>query len=199
MHDLSLTAVGSIAFDSVRTPFGERKRMLGGSAVHFALAASFFTDVYAVGPVGGDFEQEHLDLLRSRGVNVDDVERVPGGETFRWRGHYEVDMNLAHTDQTELGVFAEFEPRLSDASRRADVLFLGNIQPDLQRRVRAQCTPRLAALDSMNLWIETTGDSLAAAIGEVDCVLLNDAEIRMLTREPNLARAARKVMELGPS
>ena len=195
---MSLTVVGSIALDSVRTPFGERERMLGGSAVHFALAARFFADVRVVGSVGEDFPEEHVELLRSRRVNVDDIERVNGGETFRWAGHYEVDMNLAHTDDTELGVFAEFDPKLSPASSQADVLFLGNIQPDLQRRVRGQCGPRLAALDSMNLWIETTRDSLVAAIAEVDCVLLNDAEIRMLTEEPNLARAARKVMELGP-
>jgi sugar/nucleoside kinase (ribokinase family) len=195
---VSLTVVGSIALDSVRTPFGERGGMLGGSAVHFALAARFFSDVRVVGSVGEDFPEEHVELLSSRGVNVDDIERVDGGETFRWQGHYEVDMNLAHTDDTELGVFAEFEPKLSQASSEADVLFLGNIQPDLQRRVRAQCSPRLAALDSMNLWIETTRDSLAAAIGEVDCVLLNDAEVRMLTEEPNLARAARGVMDLGP-
>jgi sugar/nucleoside kinase (ribokinase family) len=123
---------------------------------------------------------------------------VSGGETFHWRGHYEIDMNLAHTDATELGVFADFEPKLSAASSQADVLFLGNIQPDLQRRVRQQCTPRLAALDSMNLWIETARESLLAAIGEVDCVLLNDSEVRMLTEEPSLARAARKLMDLGP-
>ncbi len=196
---MSLTVVGSIAFDSVRTPFGERERMLGGSAVHFALAASFFTDVHVVGPVGDDFGEEHLELLRARGVDVTDIERVAGGQTFFWRGHYEADLNVAHTDDTQLGVFADFEPKLSEASKRADVLFLGNIQPDLQRRVRAQCaTTRLAALDSMNLWIETTRDSLLAAIGEVDCVMLNDAEVRMLTEEPNLARAARAVMEMGP-
>jgi sugar/nucleoside kinase (ribokinase family) len=195
---MSLTVVGSIALDSVRTPFGERERMLGGSAVHFALAASFFAEVHVVGPVGDDFPEEHVELLRSRGVNVDDLERVSGGETFHWRGHYEIDMNLAHTDATELGVFADFEPKLSAASSQADVLFLGNIQPDLQRRVRQQCTPRLAALDSMNLWIETARESLLAAIGEVDCVLLNDSEVRMLTEEPSLARAARKLMDLGP-
>jgi sugar/nucleoside kinase (ribokinase family) len=196
---VALTVVGSIAFDSVRTPFGERNRMLGGSAVHFALAARFFTEVNVVGPVGDDFEDEHLELLRDRGIDVSDVERVPGGKTFQWHGHYEVDMNLAHTDDTQLGVFADFEPKLSDASRAADVLFLGNIQPDLQRRVRAQSNgSRLAALDSMNLWIETTRDSLVAAIGEVDCLLFNDSEIRMLTEEPNLARAARAVMEMGP-
>jgi len=196
---MSLTVVGSIAFDSVSTPFGERERMLGGSAVHFALSASFFTDVHVVGPVGDDFGEEHVELLSSRGVDVTDIERVAGGRTFSWRAHYEADLNVAHTDDTQLGVFADFEPKLSEASRRAEVLFLGNIQPELQRRVRAQCaTARLAALDSMNLWIETTRDSLLAAVGEVDCVMLNDAEVRMLTKEPNLARAARALMEMGP-
>jgi sugar/nucleoside kinase (ribokinase family) len=196
---VALTVVGSIAFDSVRTPFGERDRMLGGSAVHFALAARFFTQVRIVGPVGGDFGDEHLKLLRERGVDVSDVERVEDGETFVWRGHYEADMNVAHTDDTQLGVFADFDPKLSEGSRSADVLFLGNIQPDLQRRVRAQANgSRLAALDSMNLWIETTRDSLVAAIAEVDCLLFNDSEIRMLTEEPNLARAARAVMDMGP-
>ncbi len=196
---MSLTVVGSIAFDSVRTPFGERERMLGGSAVHFALSASLFTEVHVVGPVGDDFGEEHVELLSSRGVDVTDIERVAGGQTFFWRGHYEADLNVAHTDDTQLGVFADFEPKLSEGSKRADVLFLGNIQPDLQRRVRAQCdTARLAALDSMNLWIETTRDSLVAAVREVDCVMLNDAEVRMLTEEPNLARAARSLMEMGP-
>jgi sugar/nucleoside kinase (ribokinase family) len=200
MHDLmSLTVVGSIAFDSVRTPFGERERMLGGSAVHFSLAASFFTEAHVVGPVGDDFTDEHFELLRSRGIDVSDIERVEGGETFYWRGHYDADLNVAHTDETQLGVFADFEPKLSEVSRAADVLFLGNIQPDLQRRVRSQCTgARLAALDSMNLWIETTRDSLVAAVAEVDCLMLNDAELRMLTQEPSLARAARAVMEMGP-
>jgi sugar/nucleoside kinase (ribokinase family) len=199
MHDLmSLTVVGSIAFDSVRTPFGERERMLGGSAVHFALAASFFTEVHVVGSVGDDFGEPQLEVLRGRGVNVDAIERVAGGQTFFWRGHYEADLNVAHTDDTQLGVFADFEPKLSEEAKRADALFLGNIQPDLQRRVRSQCAPRFAALDSMNLWIETTRESLLVAIREVDSVLLNDAEIRMLTEEPNLARAARALMELGP-
>jgi sugar/nucleoside kinase (ribokinase family) len=196
---VALTVVGSIAFDSVRTPFGERERMLGGSAVHFALAARFFTTVRIVGPVGDDFGDEHVALLRDRGVDTSDVERVEGGETFFWRGHYEADMNVAHTDDTQLGVFADFDPKLSEASRSAEVLFLGNIQPDLQRRVRAQADgSRLAALDSMNLWIDTTRDSLVAAIAEVDCLLFNDSEIRMLTEEPNLARAARAVMDMGP-
>jgi sugar/nucleoside kinase (ribokinase family) len=196
---MSLTVVGSIAFDSVRTPFGERERMLGGSAVHFALAASFFTEVRVVGPVGEDFGDEHLAFLSERGVITDDIERVPGGETFFWRGHYEYDMNLAHTDDTKLNVFGEFQPKLSEGSRRAELLFLGNIQPQLQRDVRAVCDgARMAALDSMNLWIETERKTLAAAIAEVDCVMLNDAEIREFTGEPNLARAAGKVIATGP-
>ncbi len=196
---MALTVVGSIAFDSVRTPFGERERMLGGSAVHFALAASFFTDVRVVGPVGEDFGEEELGVLEGRGVITDDIERIAGGETFFWQGHYEYDMNVAHTDDTQLNVFADFDPKLSEASRQAQMLFLGNIQPELQRRVRAGCREaELAALDSMNLWIETERDSLAAAIAEVDCVLLNDAEIRELTGQPNLARAARALCEMGP-
>jgi sugar/nucleoside kinase (ribokinase family) len=196
---MSLTVVGSIAFDAVRTPFGERDRMLGGSAVHFALAASFFTTVRVVGPVGDDFGDDELDVLRARGVETDDIERVGGGETFFWRGHYEHDLNVAHTDDTRLNVFGDFGPKLSPASREAELLFLGNIQPELQRQVRAQSSAGLVALDSMNLWIETTRDALVDAIAEVDCLLLNDAELRMLTEEPNLARAARAAMEIGPS
>ena len=196
---MSLTVVGSIAFDSVRTPFGERDRMLGGSAVHFALAASFFTQVGVVGPVGDDFGEAELAVLREHGVETRDIEHVEGGKTFFWRGHYEHDLNVAHTDDTQLNVFGDFEPKLSDGSSSAEVVFLGNIQPDLQRGVRGQCgSARLVALDSMNLWIETTKDALVAAIAEVDCLLLNDAELRMLTEQPNLARAARAAMDLGP-
>lgn len=196
---MSLTVVGSIAFDSVRTPFGERERMLGGTAVHFSLAASFFTEVRPVGPVGEDFGAAEFEVLERRGVVTDDIERVEGGQSFFWRGRYEYDLNVAHTEDTQLGVFAEFEPKLSPASKAADVLFLANIQPDLQRQVRAQCgETRFSALDSMNLWIDTAKDSLLAAIGEVECVIVNDAEIRQLTGEPNLARAARTVMDRGP-
>jgi sugar/nucleoside kinase (ribokinase family) len=197
---MSLTAVGSIAFDSVRTPFGERDRMLGGSAVHFSLAASFFTDVRVVGPVGDDFGKEELGVLQERGVITDDIERVSGGETFFWRGHYEYDMNVAHTDDTRLNVFADFDPKLSHASCKADILFLGNIQPDLQRSVRERCeNAEFAALDSMNFWLDNEREALVRAIGTVDCLLLNDAEIRELTGEPNLARAARAAMEMGPN
>jgi sugar/nucleoside kinase (ribokinase family) len=196
---MSLTVVGSIAFDSVRTPFGERERMLGGSAVHFSLAASFFTDVHVVGPVGDDFGGAELAVLEERGIDTSDIERVSGGKTFFWSGHYEHDLNVAHTDDTQLNVFGEFEPKLSEGSRSAEVVFMGNIQPELQRSVRAQCDgARLVALDSMNYWIERARDALVAAIEEVDCLMLNDAELRMLTGEPNLSRAARAAMELGP-
>ncbi len=195
---MSLTVVGSIAFDAVKTPFGEREKMLGGAAVHFSLAASFFTEVRPVGPVGDDFGAAEFEILERRGVLTDDIERVAGGESFFWRGRYEFDLNVAHTEDTRLGVFGEFEPKLSAASREAGSLFLANIQPDLQRQVRAQCGARFSALDSMNLWIDTAKDSLLAAIAEVDCVILNDAEIRQLTGEPNLARAARAVMSHGP-
>jgi sugar/nucleoside kinase (ribokinase family) len=197
---MTVVVVGSIAFDAVKTPFGERERMLGGSAVHFSLAASLFSDVRVVGPVGDDFGEEEYTVLRSRGINTDDIEHVEGGKTFFWRGEYEWDLNARHTIETQLNVFGDFEPKLSEESRQADTLFLANIQPKLQQDVRAQCTnARLVGLDSMNLWIETTRDELIAALARVDLVLMNDAELRMLTREPNLVRAARAVMAMGPS
>ena len=197
---MSLVVVGSIAFDAVKTPFGERERMLGGSAVHFSLAASFFTDVRVVGPVGDDFGDEEYAVLRDRGVNTDDIEQVEGGRTFFWKGEYEWNLNIRHTLDTQLNVFGEFEPKLSEASAGADLLFLANIQPDLQRQVREQCADaKLAGLDSMNLWIETARDSLVRTIGAVDLVTMNDDEIRMLTEEPTLLRAARAVMDMGPS
>jgi sugar/nucleoside kinase (ribokinase family) len=196
---MSLTVVGSIAFDAVTTPFGERDRMLGGSAVHFGLAASFFDEVHIVGPVGDDFGEPELAVLEARGIDTADIERVEGGRTFFWRGVYGWDLNDRETLDTQLNVFAEFQPKLSEQSRAADVVFLANIQPDLQREVRAQCKDAwCVALDSMNLWIETARDSLVRAISEVDCLLLNDAELRQLTEEPNLIRAARKIREWGP-
>jgi len=196
---MPVTVVGSIAFDSVKTPFGERTRMLGGAATHFALAASFFDDVRVVGPVGDDFGAAELDVLAARGVDISDIERVQGGETFFWSGVYGWDFNTRETLETRLGVFADFEPKLSAPARESDVLFLANIQPDLQRAVRAQCTgARFAALDSMNLWIETARDSLIETIATVDCLVLNDAELRQLTGRPGLLAAAREVLAWSP-
>jgi sugar/nucleoside kinase (ribokinase family) len=196
---MSLVAVGSIAFDAVRTPFGERERMLGGSAVHFSLASSFFTEVSLVGPVGDDFGEAEYEVLAARGVRTDDIEHVAGGNTFFWRGHYDYDLNVAHTDETQLNVFGDFRPKLSEESKASESVFLANIQPDLQHEVREQCdAATLVGLDSMNLWIDTARDSLVRAIGGVDLVLMNDAELRMLTKQPNLVRAARDVMAMGP-
>src|SRR3954465_12363759 len=140
---MSLTVVGSIAFDAVKTPFGERERMLGGSAVHFALAASFFTDVRVVGPVGDDFGESEYDVLRGRGVNTDDIEHVEGGKTFFWPGEHEWNVNIRHTLATQLNQFGEVEPKLSEGAKQSDVLFLANIQPDLQREVREQCSAKV--------------------------------------------------------
>jgi sugar/nucleoside kinase (ribokinase family) len=197
---MPITVVGSIAFDSVKTPFGERERMLGGAAVHFALAASFFDDVHVVGPVGEDFGEEQLAVMRRRSIDVSDVERVAGGKTFFWQGEYGWDLNSRETLDTQLGVFEGFQPKLSERSRASDVLFLANIQPDLQRDVRAQLPhARFVALDSMNLWIDIARDSLVAAIENVDCVILNDAELRQLTGKPNLLSAAREVLSWSPS
>jgi sugar/nucleoside kinase (ribokinase family) len=197
---MPMTVVGSIAFDAVSTPFGDRSRMLGGAATHFALAASFFDTVQVVGCVGEDFTDADLALLSTRGTMVEDVERVAGGRTFSWRGEYGWDLNSRQTLSTELNVFAEFEPKLSNASRGGEVLFLANIQPQLQRRVLELCEgARFVALDSMNLWIETERQALLEVVERVDCVILNDAELRQLTLKPNLVAAAREVLGWGPS
>jgi sugar/nucleoside kinase (ribokinase family) len=198
---MAITVVGSIAYDSVSTPFGERQRMLGGAAVHFALAASFFEEVRVVGPVGEDFGETELDVLRHREVDISDVERIPGGKTFFWRGKYGWDLNSRETLDTQLGVFEGFQPKLSERSRSSEVLFLANIQPDLQRDVRAQLpAARFVALDSMNLWIEAARESLMKAIAECDCLILNDSELRQLTGKASLYAAAREILawEGGP-
>jgi sugar/nucleoside kinase (ribokinase family) len=197
---MPITVVGSIAYDAVKTPFGERERMLGGAAVHFALAASFFEEVRVVGPVGDDFGEDELDAMRRRGVDVSDVERIEGGKTFFWRGEYGWDLNSRETLDTQLGVFEGFQPKLSDRSRESGVLFLANIQPELQIEVRDQLPDaRFVALDSMNLWIEIARDRLVEAIEGVDCLILNDAELRQLTGKPNLVSAAREILSWSSS
>ncbi len=197
---MAITVVGSIAFDTVSTPFGRRERMLGGAATHFALAASFFDEVRAVGSVGEDFGDDAYALLSTRETNTDDVERVAGGASFFWAGEYGWDLNSRETLDTQLGVFETFQPKLSAASRQADVLFLANIQPSLQRDVLEQCgQARFVALDSMNLWIDIARADLVDVIGRVDCLILNDAELRQLTGRPSLVAAAREVLSWGPS
>jgi len=196
---MTLTVVGSIAFDAVETPSGSRDRLLGGSAVHFALASSQLAETRIVGPVGDDFGEEEYAILHRRGVITDDVEHVAGGKTFFWAGRYHRDINHRDTLQTDLNVFEDFRPKLSAASRDAEVLFLGNIQPDLQREVREQCrAARFVAMDSMNLWIDIAHESLLQTVARVDCLVLNDSELKQLTDEPNLISAARMALDLGP-
>lgn len=196
---MSLLVVGSVAFDAVETPFGKCEQMLGGSASHFSISASFFTDVSIVGVVGGDFSETDQMIFVERNIGTEDLERVPDGKTFRWSGRYDYDLNVAHTLDTQLNVFADFKPKLSDESKSSRLLFLGNIQPDLQREVREQMPDaELVALDTMNLWIEHTRDSLLRTIRGVDVVIINDAEARQLTNIPNLIRAAREILSWGP-
>ena len=196
---MSLLVVGSVAFDAVETPFGKRERMLGGSATHFSLAASFFTDVRVVGVVGGDFGPDEMAVFERHHINTDDLERVADGQTFFWSGRYDFDLNTAHTLDTQLNVFADFRPKLSEESRRAGLVFLGNIQPTLQSEVREQVAgARLVALDTMNYWINTVPEEVKRAIEQVHVVIINDAEARQLAGEPNLIRAARKILSWGP-
>jgi sugar/nucleoside kinase (ribokinase family) len=196
---MSLLVVGSVAFDAVETPFGKREQMLGGSASHFSIAASFFTEVRVVAVVGGDFGRDELAVFAKHNVDTTDLEVIPDGKTFRWFGRYEYDLNVAHTLDTHLNVFAGFEPKLSRGSRDSRLVFLGNIQPDLQRGVRAQVpNAELVALDTMNLWINTTRESLQKTIEVVDLLIVNDAEARQLAEEPNLIKAARKILSWGP-
>jgi sugar/nucleoside kinase (ribokinase family) len=195
---MSVTVVGSLAYDAVRTPFGSRERMLGGAATHFALAASFFDEVRVVGPVGDDFREEDMEILRTRGTVTDDVERVAGGKTFFWSGEYGDNLNSRETITTELNVFEHFQPKLSDASRASDVLFLANIQPDLQLAVREECrAARFVAMDSMDLWINIAHDALVKTIRTVDCLILNDEELEMLTGAPTTVAAAQEILGWG--
>jgi sugar/nucleoside kinase (ribokinase family) len=196
---MSLLVVGSVAFDAVETPFGKCDKMLGGSASHFSISASYYTDVRIVGVVGGDFTEAEQQIFDSQGINTTDLERIPDGKTFLWRGRYDYDLNVAHTLETQLNVFADFKPKLSEDSKKARLVFLGNIQPDLQRQVREQLpAAELVALDTMNLWIDTARESLLRTIKGVDLVIINDAEVRQLTGVPNLIKAARMILSWGP-
>ena len=196
---MSLLVVGSVAFDEVETPFGKCEKMLGGSASHFSISASYYTDVRVVAVVGGDFDEGELEIFRQKGIDTNDLEVIPEGKTFRWGGRYEYDLNTAHTMYTDLNVFADFQPKLSEASKRSRLVFLGNIQPDLQRGVREQVpNAELVALDTMNLWIDIARESLLKTIEGVHLVIINDAEARQLTGIPNLIKAARTILSWGP-
>ncbi|MDQ3636148.1 MAG: sugar kinase, partial [Acidobacteriota bacterium] len=157
---MSLTVVGSVAFDALETPFGKRDKILGGAATHFSISAGFFTDVRAVGIVGNDFGDDDWAVFERHNVNVDDVEVVEDGKTFFWRGRYEYDMNVAHTLDTQLNVFETFNPKLSDESKNTDLLFLANIVPMIQKGVREQSNAKFVAMDTMNFWIDSMKDAV---------------------------------------
>jgi sugar/nucleoside kinase (ribokinase family) len=196
---MSLLVVGSMAFDSIKSPFGEAERVVGGSAAYFALAASLLTPVRLVSVVGKDFPEAFLRLLASRSVDTRGL-AIAEGETFRWTGYYEYDLNTAHTVATELNVFRDFNPVLPEAYRDTPYVFLGNIAPELQMEVLRQVRrPKLVALDTMNYWIANSPGPLREAISRADVLIVNESEIRELSGEYNLVKAARTVMGWGPS
>ncbi len=196
---MSILVVGSVAFDAIKTPFGNVDRCIGGAATYFSVAASYFTPVDLVGVVGDDFTEKDMAIFKGRRINLDGLTRVAGARTFFWSGEYGYDLNVAKTRETQLNVFAGFKPQLSEKQRKPDVLFLANIQPELQLDVLHQTErPRLVALDTMNLWIATAKESLTRVIREVDLVVINEAEVRQYTEQPNLIKGARQILSLGP-
>jgi sugar/nucleoside kinase (ribokinase family) len=195
---MSILAVGSIAFDTIKTPFGEVTDIVGGSLTYFALSASFFTDVKLVAVVGEDFLKEHLRLFEGRGIDLQGVTHATG-KTFRWGGEYSHNLNSRETLFTELNVFEGFQPELPESYRQADLVFLGNMHPLLQQSVLDQVeTRRLVGMDSMNLWIETTPNELRGVLGRVDIVKIDDSEARDLAGVYNLRQAAAAIRALGP-
>ena len=197
---MAILAVGSVAYDTVKTPFGIAEEALGGSACYFGVSAGFFSPVSLVACVGGDFRGEDRFFLESRNIDLRGLEVVPDGKTFRWKGNYSGDMNSAETLDTQLNVFAEFNPVIPESYRRHEYVFLGNIDPVLQRRVLAQVeSPRLVVCDTMNFWIEGKFNELLETLKLVDVLIINDAETRQLARESNLIKAVRKILKWGPS
>jgi len=195
----SLLVVGSIAFDSVRTPHDEVADVLGGSAVYFSVAASLFVPVRLVGVVGEDFPDEHRQVLEGRRIRTDGLQVVAGGKTFRWRGTYLGNMNERVTDDVQLNVFGDFRPVIPQDWRRSDFVFLANGSPVTQMSVLDQVeSPALAVADTMDLWIETTRDELLALLQRIDGLVLNDEEAVMLSGEPDLARAEDRILGMGP-
>jgi len=200
MSSNAVLIVGSVALDSVQTPSGKAERALGGAAVYSSVAASFFAPVRLVGVVGEDFPPEHIAFLRSRGIDTQGLQIVPGGKTFHWAGTYEGDMNQANTLATELNVFQDFRPELPEDYLSSQFVFLANIDPELQLKVLDQVpNAKLKAMDTMNFWITGKQEALREVIKRVNVVFINDAELRQLTGTANLTKAAREVHDLGPS
>lgn len=195
---MSLLVVGTVALDSVKTPFGNVENALGGSATYFSTAASYFTDVRLVAVIGEDFPKEHITFLKSRNIDIRGLE-IQNGETFRWKGEYGYDLNEAHTLATHLNVLATFKPKISDDYKDSDVVFLANIDPEIQLDVLRQVKrPKLIACDTMNYWISSKVDALKRTLREVDILTINESEIRQLAGESSLVKAAKAVQAMGP-
>ena len=195
---MSIVVVGSVAFDSVKTPFGQCEQALGGAANYFSMSASFFSPVRLVAVVGQDFPQDHLDFLKTRGVDIDGIQKQ-AGKTFHWQGRYGYDLNEAQTLKTELNVFADFRPELPAHYRKSETVFLANIDPVLQLKVLEQIeSPKLVALDTMNFWIESKKDDLLKVIRRVDILFINETELRQLTKEHSIVKAVRHIQAMGP-
>lgn len=194
----SILVVGSVAFDSVKTPFGEAHEILGGTATHFSVSASYFAPVRVVGVVGEDFGDKQMEVFRKHKIDTQGLTRA-AGKTFRWKGEYGYDLNEARTLDTQLNVFEQFDPVLPASYRSSEYVFLGNIDPELQLNVLKQVErPRIIACDSMNFWIKGKPESVKNTIKHVDILIINDAETRMLANEPYLIKAANKVLAMGP-
>jgi len=194
---MSALIVGTMALDTLETPFGAKADVLGGSAVHSGVAASFFTEVSIVAPIGEDFPQEHLDFLKSRKIDIDGLQKIKG-ETFRWSGYYEFDMNQAHTRETQLNVLTEFSPKLSPKLSSLPIVFLANLDPEIQLSIINQVKgPKLIAADTMDFWIKSKKDALYEVIKKVDFMLMNESEVRMFMETPNIPLAARRLLKLG--
>ncbi|MEK6538565.1 MAG: PfkB family carbohydrate kinase, partial [Nitrospirota bacterium] len=195
---MSLLVVGSVAFDSVKTPFGEREEILGGSATYFSTAASYFTDVNLVAVVGEDFPERDINFLKSRGINVEGLERQ-SGKTFRWKGEYGFQLNEANTLETHLNVFETFRPTIPQSYSDSEVVFLANIDPELQSEVLRQVnSPKIIACDTMNFLISGKMESLLNTLKSVDVLIINDGEARQLAMEANLVKAAGVIRSYGP-
>jgi len=196
---MSLLVVGSVAFDSIQTPTQSRERILGGSATHFSYSASFFTPVRLVGVVGDDFPEEYVNLLRSRNIDTAGLHVVPGGKTFFWKGKYQPNMNDRETLEVQLNVFGDFRPKLPEAFRRSDFLFLANGSPVTQMSVLEQAIgPKLVVADTMDLWIREQHADLMALFKRIDGLVMNDSEAKLLTDDENLVAAGHKILKLGP-
>lgn len=195
---MSILVVGSVAFDSVETPFGKVDEVLGGSGTYFSTSASFFSDISLVAVVGEDFPSEHLEFLKQRNVDLEGVQVVPG-KTFRWKGEYGYDLNEAKTLDTQLNVFEHFRPKLPESYRDAEFVFLGNIDPELQLEVLSQVrNPKLVACDTMNFWISGKREALVKTLARVDILMINESEVRQLAAEANLIKAAQTILAMGP-